>query len=301
MSSLRYFGHKPFYVGQFMRDVSKEQFLRNDCFVYDGSGKTWERFCKGLKRKFPTCWRKLIKREVLFYSENCSQKVLDKMEEYFIKHEKAHYSYKLGGTNIAWGGNGSKTDESTKIKLREINLGKKLSDVTKKKMSESRKGIKIKDSAKKKMSLSKIGDKNPMKNKEVREKVSKSNLGKISWNRGKKTSEETRNKMSSSHIGKTPWNKGIKMSEEFKNNLSDKLKGRKLSDEHRNAIQKYVSENHPFKGKHHTEETKKRLSEHFMGITPGNKGKVCINNGHNNKYINSFDKIPFGWEYGKYK
>ena len=103
MSSLRYFGHKPFYVGQFMRDVSKEQFLRNDCFVYDGSGKTWERFCKGLKRKFPTCWRKLIKREVLFYSENCSQKALDKMEEYFIKREKSHYSYEVGGCNILWG------------------------------------------------------------------------------------------------------------------------------------------------------------------------------------------------------
>ena len=86
-----------------MRDISKEQFLRNDCFVYDGSGKTWERFCKGLRRKFPTCWRKLIKREVLFYSENCSQKVLDKMEEYFIKREKAHYSYKVGGCNILWG------------------------------------------------------------------------------------------------------------------------------------------------------------------------------------------------------
>lgn len=103
MSSLRYFGHKPFYVGQFMRDISKEQFLRNDCFVYDGSGKTWERFCKGLKRKFPACWRKLIKREVLFYSENCSQKALDRMEEYFIKHEKSHYSYEVGGCNILWG------------------------------------------------------------------------------------------------------------------------------------------------------------------------------------------------------
>ena len=103
ITGLKYFGHNPFYVGQFMRDISKEQFLRNDCFVYDGSGKTWERFCKGLRRKFPTCWRKLIKREVLFYSDNCSQKVLDKMEEYFIKHEKAHYSYKVGGCNILWG------------------------------------------------------------------------------------------------------------------------------------------------------------------------------------------------------
>lgn len=93
----------PFYVGQVVRDFSKEHFLRKDIYTYDGSGKTWMRFCKGLRRKFPTCWRKLIKREILFYSENCSQEVLDKMEEYFIKREKAHYSYGLGGCNILWG------------------------------------------------------------------------------------------------------------------------------------------------------------------------------------------------------
>ena len=67
LSNFKYFGHKPFYVGQCSRNISKEHFLRNDCYVYDGSGKTWERFCKGLKRKFPTCWRKLIKREVLLF------------------------------------------------------------------------------------------------------------------------------------------------------------------------------------------------------------------------------------------
>ena len=103
LTSLKYFGHKPFYVGQFSRNISRERFLRNDCFVYDGSGKTWERFYEGLRRKFPTCWRKLIKREILFYSNNCSQKVLDAMEAYYIKKEKAHYSYHLGGCNILWG------------------------------------------------------------------------------------------------------------------------------------------------------------------------------------------------------
>lgn len=103
ISNLKYFGHKPFYVGQSMRDISRKQFLRNDCYVYDGSGKTWERFCKGLKRKFPTCWRKLIKREVLFYSERITQKGLDSLESYFIKKEKSHYSYRLGGCNVLWG------------------------------------------------------------------------------------------------------------------------------------------------------------------------------------------------------
>lgn len=166
-------------------------------------------------------------------------------------------------------------------------------------MSESGKNKKLSCETKKKISLSKIGDKNPMKNKEVSNKVSEKNKGKISWNKGKKSSMETRKKISDSHKGKIPWNKGIHMSEDFRNKLSEKLTGRKLSENHRENIKKYVSLNHPFKGKHHTEETKKRLSNFFIGKSPGNKGKVCINNGINNKYVNNFEELPDGWNYGK--
>ena len=293
--------YKPFYVGQHWEQNGLEYFKKSDEPNYSGSGKIWNDFICKMKQEFPTCWRKLIKREVLFYSENCSQKTLDKMEEYFIKKEKSHYSYKLGGCNIAWGGNGSRTDESTKEKLRKINLGKKLSDETKSKMSESGKNKKLSSKTKDKIRLTKLGDKNPAKRKEVREKISKSNAGKVPWNKGKKAAIETRKKLSESHKGKTPWNKGIVMSEESRKNLSEKLTGRKLSEKHRENIKKYVSLNPPFKGKHHSEETKIKLSKYFLGKSPGNKGKVCINNGLKNKYIFKDDKLPEGWEHGSKK
>lgn len=103
IGNLKYLNHKPFYIGQHIMDISEEQFLRRDCYVYDGSGRLWVKFCKALRKKFPTCWRKLIKREVLYASETISQRGLDILEAYFIKKEKSHYSYKLGGCNILWG------------------------------------------------------------------------------------------------------------------------------------------------------------------------------------------------------
>lgn len=144
----KYCDNKPFYIGQFMRNISREDFLRKDRCVYDGSGKIWLKFCAGLKRKFPNCWRRLIKREVLFYSDNCSQKCLDKLEEYYIKKHKAHYSYKLGGCNVLWGtankfGSGSPMKDpaiAAKVtaKLRG-RVGAKRTEEVKKMMSESAK------------------------------------------------------------------------------------------------------------------------------------------------------------------
>lgn len=103
MAKYEYCGQKPFYIGQHIGVDSIEKFLRRDKCVYDGSGEIWKRFCKGLKKNYPSCWRKLIKREVLFYSENITQKGLDSLESYFIKKEKSHYSYRLGGCNVLWG------------------------------------------------------------------------------------------------------------------------------------------------------------------------------------------------------
>lgn len=301
IAKYKFDGHKPFYVGQHWEKRSIEHFLSSSVSNYSGSGKIWTDFINRLKQDYPTCWRKLIKREVLYASEMVNQKGLDILEEYYIKKTKSHYSYEVGGCNIAWGGNGSRTDESTKEKLRKINLGKKLSDETKKKMSESGKNKKLSDSTKEKIRLTKIGNKNPMKRKEVREKISKANVGKVPWNKGKKTSIETRMKLRNSHIGKIPWNKGKTMDDEQRRKLSLKLSGRNLSPEHKENISKFLKENHPFKGKHHTEETKKKLSEYFVGISPGNKGKVCINNGLNNRYINKDELLPEGWIYGSKK
>lgn len=61
--------------------------------------------------------------------------------------------------------------------------------------------------------------------------------------------------------GKEPWNKGKKMSDEIKMNLSKALKGRKLSEAHKENIRRYVTENPPFKGRHHTEQSKEKLRQ----------------------------------------
>lgn len=60
------------------------------------------------------------------------------------------------------------------------------------------------DETKKKLSEKKIGLLNPMKRKEVREKVSASLKGKSSWNKGKNLSEDHRKKLIISHIGNAP-------------------------------------------------------------------------------------------------
>ena len=94
LAKYRMDGYKPFYVGQHVGV--------NDFNDYWGSGRIWNNFLDRLKKDYPKNWIRLIRREVL-YIHKCSQKTLDKLEEYYIKKEKAHYSYKLGGCNVLWG------------------------------------------------------------------------------------------------------------------------------------------------------------------------------------------------------
>ena len=90
LAGVSYNGNKPYYVGQY---------VGNNFNSYWGSGKFWAKFLKGVKNKFPTCWKKLIKREVLYQGE-CNQKTLDKLEEIYIRKNFALYSNGLGGCNI---------------------------------------------------------------------------------------------------------------------------------------------------------------------------------------------------------
>ena len=69
-----------YYVGQ---HFSSKKFER-----YWGSGRVWERIINKMKRKYSICWKKLIKREILWSGE-CTQKLLDKLEEVYIRKEKA--------------------------------------------------------------------------------------------------------------------------------------------------------------------------------------------------------------------
>ena len=141
-------GHKPFYIGQHVGV--------NDFNNYWGSGKIWGNFLDKLKKDYPNHWSKLIRRETLYIHE-CSQKALDKLEEYYIKKEQSHYSYQKGGCNVLWGtankfGSGSPMKDPMVAKKcgntlhvryagkNSWNYGKKLSSKTKEKLSKIKTG-----------------------------------------------------------------------------------------------------------------------------------------------------------------
>jgi len=100
---------------------------------------------------------------------------------------------------------------------------------------------------------------------ESRKRISDSNKGKSSWNKGKKMSEEHRKKLSESHMGQPawnkglsgfpapigsfkrgsiPWNKGKSLSDEHKRKLSVSGKKRRASDETRKKMSKSHKERH---------------------------------------------------------
>lgn len=105
------------------------------------------------------------------------------------------------------------------------------------------------------ISKSMQGDKNPCKRPEVREKISKTLQGKISWNAGIPMSEEAKKKSVESHTGK-------------KNpEHSKRMKG------------KYVGEKHPMYGKHHTEESNRKNRASNIGKNSARYGKPAWNSG----------------------
>lgn len=77
-------------------------------------------------------------------------------------------------------------------------------------------------------------------------------------NHNGKHSEETKRKIGLKHKEKI-------MSEEAKRKESLSKKGKKLTEEHKEKIRKYMTENNPFKGKHHTLKTKKIISKVHKG------------------------------------
>lgn len=212
LASIKRDNSKPFYVGQHWEKGGLKHFLSSSVSNYPGSGTIWEELYLLLKRKFPTCWRKLIKREVLFYSENCSQKALDKMEEYYIKKEKSHYSYEVGGCNILWGtankfGSGSP--------MKDPNIAAKVT-----KQLRGRKGARRSEEGKLNMSIS----------------------AKKSWENAKKRRETISKAISSymknggrEHLSRVK--KGRKFSEEHRRNIA--LNHADIS-----------GKNHPCYGKH---------------------------------------------------
>ena len=223
-AKIKFDGHKPFYIGQHWHNGSELDFLSENN-SYWGSGMIWLKFINNLRKTKPNNWKIFIKREILYQSEKITQRGLDAMEAYYIKREKAHYSYGLGGCNVLWGtannfGSGNPSnDENIKDKQRHsLMIWWKNHPEEKERLSKRRRGAETPLCVKKKISLSLkgkfIGNKNPMY--------------------GKKMSEETRRKMSISQSAR---------------------KHRKPHSEHTKKLisesrRKYIGENHPLYGSH---------------------------------------------------
>lgn len=163
-------GHKPFYIGQhWCRSV--DDFLCRD-YPYYGSGKIWNSFLKRLKKDYPDKWRYFIKREILCIVTNNSQKTLDRLEEFWIKREKSHYSFEIGGCNVLWG---ASRKRGMLNPMKDPNVAKKVSlklrngshhDVSGENNPNFGGGEKIK------------GERNPMKDPEVAKRNAELRKGK---------------------------------------------------------------------------------------------------------------------------
>jgi len=146
--------------------------------------------------------------------------------------------------------------------------GKKLTEEHKQKLKEARKNKLHTEETKRKIGKSKIGNINMLGKKhseKTKQLMSESAKGRV-------MSEETKKKVSEAK-------KGTIVSEETKIKLREKRRGKKpslglkRSEECVEKQRQRMLENNPFKGKNHTEETKKIISEKAKGRVAPNKGK----------------------------
>ena len=195
-----------YYVGQHLHENS----FKN----YWGSGVIWKKYLKGLKKKYPTCWKKLIKREILWSGE-CTQKLLDKLEEVYIRKEKALKSDGCGGLNVLLGSangfqhvNPMHINDCVEKSKSKIKKWWDSHPEAKEKVSKRKSGIKMSEEQKLKISKSLsgkfIGEKNPMwgrkHSEETRRKMSEAQSGEKHNGYGKHLKKETRDKISKSRI-----------------------------------------------------------------------------------------------------
>lgn len=229
--------NRRFYVGQH-EAKSVEEFLISKpslCTCYWGSGSAiWEHVLNKLIDKYPSCWNRLVKREVLIVLSSYSPKSLNKMERYWIKKSKAHHSYKVGGCNFLWGeANGD--DWVNAMKLPEIRA---------KVAAKNRISMKGKLAGKKHWNY---GKKRP---KEVKEKISKAQSGKKMHPNTRKAldnyihsskTEEHRRKIGDAQRGNKSVHFGKKLSEETKLKMSLALR-RKFENGHPNKGKKWITD-----------------------------------------------------------
>lgn len=182
-----------------------------------------------------------------------------------------------------------------------LRLTSKQYETLKRKHSESRKGYHPPKEVGEKIAASNRGKK---RTPEQCKRIGDSHKGIPSARKGTKISEETRNRMSISQKNRSPEvnkkisesRKGRMVSEETRKRISKTLTGVPLSSERR----KHISEGVKRRYQEHPEERLK-LSERMKGFVPKSKGKICINNGVNNKYILESEKdlwLKDGWSLG---
>lgn len=262
VTKYKFDGHKPFYVGQRWESKSIDKFLSRNCNNYSGSGSIWTDFINRLKQDYPTCWRKLIKREVLYASELVNQKGLDKMEEYFIKKEKAHYSYKLGGCNILWGtANKFGSGSPMKDPMIAAKCGK---------------------------SVKKWNQDNPEKRRKIEEK----RLYKLNNSDYKKKISVT---LKGRYIGNENPNFGNFWTEEQRKRQSEKMKGRYYGENNPNYGNKWDDE------QKRKLKQKLKISNHSVGKNNPMFNKKRITNGIVNTIIDNDAELPIGFWYGMKK
>lgn len=228
------------YIGQTTKK-SKRQYL--------GSGLL-------IRRAVNKYGRENFKLEIIAYAN--SQKQLDQLEKDIIFSYRKRLGKKL--YNIANGGYGiGKHSKETKEKLSKANLGKKLTKEHK---------IKI--------GLASKGNKYGLGHTWTEERKKKlSNMFK-----GRKVSKATRKRMSIAQkkvfhpSGKDAVAYGHRCTEEAKLRMSLARRGKKLSRRTRFKLRKaHLGSNNHFYGKHHTEETKEKISLAKLGKPSPWKGK----------------------------
>ena len=113
--------------------------------------------------------------------------------------------------------------------------------------------------------------------RESRKRMSESKKGENNPMYGKCLTEEHKRKLSESR-------KGVKLTKEHIEQLTKSKKGKPLSQEHKDKISKAnTGENNGFYGKHHTEETRQKMSE-------AKKGKYVGENSPNAKAVYCYEK-----------
>lgn len=189
--------------------------------------KRWGKNGSGYKKQ-QYFWRAIqkygwdnFKHEILY--EHLTKEEAEGLEIQLIAEYRSNQ--KEFGYNIENGGSSTgKISDETRKKISEANMGRQ----------SPNKGKPMSEEQKRKISIAKMGHSNGPQPEETKRKISEANTGKI-------VSEETRKKLSD--IRKECW-----QNEDYRLNQVEKHKWQ-------------AGEDHPFYGRHHTEDTKEKISQ----------------------------------------